>query len=108
VPRARLERLSSAPRRNGRPGREPEDDADQLTSGTRIKRAAIDPAREREAIEASLDAALRELDSLEGPAPRQRASGRRVPPFPGSGRTQAVPLLPSLRPARSGRPKKGG
>jgi hypothetical protein len=94
------------PRRSGRPSGGPADNSDQLSSGTRIKRAAIDPASEREAIEASIDAALRELDSLEAAAPRKKAPGRRVPPFPGTGRTQAVPLLPSMRPTRSSGPKK--
>jgi hypothetical protein len=77
-----------------------------LASGTRIKRAAIDPASEREAIEASIDAALRELDSLEAVAPRKKAVNRRVPPFPGTGLTRAVPPLPSVHPTRSPRPKK--
>jgi hypothetical protein len=105
---ARVKRHSSAPRRSGRPSGTPASNSDQLSSGTRIKRAPIDPTHEREAIEASLDAALRELDSLETAAPRKKAPGRRVPPFPGTGRTQAVPLLPSMRPTRSSRPKKGG
>lgn len=105
---ARVKRHSAAPRGSGRPTGTPTDSSDQLSSGTRIKRAAIEPAAEREAIEASIDAALRELDSLETAAPRKKALGRRVPPFPGTGRTQAVPLLPSVRPTRSSRPKKGG
>lgn len=106
---ARVKRHSSAPRRSARPSSTPAGDADQLASGTRIKRAAIDRSSEREAIEASIDAALRELDTLEAPAPGKKAPGRRVPPFPGTGRTQAVPLLPSMRPTRSsGRPKKRG
>ena len=104
---ARVKRHSSVPRRSGRPN-VPADDAHQLTSGTRIKQAAIHPASEREAIEASIDAALRELDSLEAVAPRKKAQARRVPPFPGTGLTRAVPPLPSMRPARSARPKKGG
>lgn len=104
----RVKRQSSIPRRSGPPGSASEDDAEQLTSGTRIKRAAISRASEREAIEASIDAALRELDSLEAAPPPKKAPGRRVPPFPGTGRTQAVPLLPSVRPTRSSRPKKGG
>ena len=95
------------PRRSGRPSSGPADDPNQLTSETRIKRAAIDPGREREAIEASIDAALRELDSLEAVGPSKKAIGRRVPPFPGTGRTRAVPPLPSLRPPRSSGPKKG-
>jgi len=106
--RARVERHSSVPRRSGRPSDALADDVDQLSSGTRIKRAAIHRARDRDAIEASIDAALRELDSLETPESRKKAPGRRVPPFPGSGRTQAVPLLPSVRPIRSARPKTGG
>ena len=105
---ARVKRHSAAPRGSGRPSGSPADNAEQLSSGTRIKRAAIDRSGEREAIEASIDAALRELDSLETAAPRKKAPGRRVPPFPGTGRTQAVPLLPSMRPTRSARPKKGG
>jgi hypothetical protein len=104
---ARVKRHSSVPGRSGHPSG-PADDANQLTSGTRIKRAAIDPACEREAIEASIDAALRELDSLEAVAPRKKTPGRRVPPFPGTGLTRAVPPLPSMRPTRSARPKKGG
>jgi len=116
--RARVERYSSIPRRSGRHSDTLADDVDQLSSGTRIKRAAIHRAEDREAtkpkrsalsaVEASINAALRELDSLETPEPRKRAPGRRVPPFPGSGRTQAVPLLPSVRPIRSARPKPGG
>lgn len=102
---AKAKRHSAAPRRSGRPS-SPAGDADQLASGTRIKRAAIAPG-EREAIEASIDAALRELDSLEAGAPRKKIPERRVPPFPGTGRTRAVPLLPSVRPKRSARPKKG-
>lgn len=92
--------------RSGRPSTPPVDDPEQLSSGTRIKRAEIHGAREREEIEASIEAALRELDSLEA-GPR-KPPGRRVPPFPGTGRTQALPLLPSMRPPRSSRPKKGG
>ena len=103
---AKAKRPSAAPRRSGRPS-SPAGDADQLASGTRIKRAAIAPGSEREAIEASIDAALRELDSLETGAPRKKTPERRVPPFPGTGRTRAVPLLPSMRPKRSARPKKG-
>jgi hypothetical protein len=106
--RARVERHSSVPRRSGRPSGSVADDVDQLSSGTRIKRAAIHRAGDREAIEASIDAALRELDSLEAPEPRKKAIRRRVPPFPGSGLTQAVPPLPSVRPIRSARPKPGG
>jgi hypothetical protein len=104
---ARVKRHSSVPRGSGRPSRPP-DDANQLASGTRIKRAAIHPASEREAIEASIDAALRELDSLEAVSPRKKTVGRRVPPFPGTGLTRAVPPLPSMRPTRSARPKKDG
>ena len=84
--RVRVKRPSSAPRPS-----HPADAAEQLTSGT----------------EASIDATLRELDSLELAAPKN-APGRRVPPFPGTGRTLALPLLPSIRPMRSSRPKKGG
>jgi hypothetical protein len=97
---ARVKHLSAIPLRSGRPSISPVDDVDQLTSGTRIKRARIDPASEREAIEASIDAALRDLDSLES-VPRVRPNFRRVPPFPGTGRTQALPLLPSERPGSS-------
>ncbi len=103
---ARAKRHSSAPRRSKRPST-PADGADQATSGTRLKGARIDPAGERAAIEASIDAALQELDSLETGAPRKKTPDRRVPPFPGTGRTRAVPLLPSVRPMRSARPKKG-
>jgi hypothetical protein len=105
---AKGKRASSFPRRSGRPSRDPADNADPLSSETRIKRAPREQADERDAIEASIDAALRELDSLEMPAARKKAPGRRVPPFPGTGRTQAVPLLPSVRPARGPGSKKGG
>lgn len=106
---ARAKRHSSAPRRSGRPSGTPAGSSKQLSSGTRIKRVAVDPAREREreAIEASIDAALRELDTLDAVASRKKAPGRRVPPFPGTGRTEALPLLPSMRPTRSSAPKKG-
>jgi hypothetical protein len=102
---AKAKRHSVRPSRSGLPSNTSSDDPDQLSSGTRIKRA--DPTGEREAIEASIDAAFRELDSLESPV-RKKAPGRRVPPFPGTGRTQALPLLPSVRPRASSRPKKGG
>lgn len=72
---ARVKRHSSVPGRSV-PSNAPADDAEQLTSGTRIKRAAI-----------------------------ENAPGRRVPPFPGTGLTRAVPPLPSLRPSRKPRPK---
>jgi hypothetical protein len=97
------------PRSSGRPGAADADDPDQLTSGTRIKRAAIDPESLREAIEASLDAALRDLETLEAVAPpKKKSTARRVPPFPGTGQTRAVPPLPSWRPTRSARPKSRG
>ena len=105
---AKVKRPSSAPRRSGRPSRSPANDGERLASETRIKRAASVRPSERDAIEASIDAALRELDSLEMTAPRKKSGGRRVPPFPGTGRTQAVPLLPSMRPARGSGGKKGG
>jgi hypothetical protein len=73
---ARVKRLSSIPGRSRRPSSLPSDDAEQLDSGTRIKRAAV-----------------------------ENAPGRRVPPFPGTGLTRAVPPLPSLRPSRKPRPK---
>lgn len=101
---ARVKRPSLVPRRSSRPA----DDGEHLASGTRIKRAAVEPAQEREAIEASIDAALRDLDSLEVPKARAKAAGRRVPPFPGSGLTRAVPPLPSVRPSHGVRPKKRG
>lgn len=104
---AKAKRHSVRPPLSGRPSNTPTDDTDQLTSGTRIKRAEVDAGSAREAIEASIDAALQELDTL-GAAPRKKPPGRRVPPFPGTGRTQALPLLPSVRPMRSSRPKKGG
>lgn len=76
------------------------DDTDQHASGTRLKRAAIEPGA-REAIGASIDAALRELETLEMPSPRKGGKRRRVPPFPGTGISLAVPPLPSSRPKRS-------
>jgi hypothetical protein len=65
-----------------------------------LKRAAVEPPETREAIDASIDAALRELDELELGRPRKKGTRRRVPPFPGSGITLAVPPLPSLRPKK--------
>jgi hypothetical protein len=105
---ARVKRPPPLPRRSGPPRGSEADDADQLTSGTRIKRAAVDPESQREAIEASIDAALKELDALEAVIPRKKGTGRRVPPFPGTGQTQAVPPLPTWRPTRSARPKPRG
>jgi len=75
------------------------EDTEQYASGTRLKRAAIDPSA-REAIGASIDAALRDLDNLEMPSPRKESKRRRVPPFPGTGISLAVPPLPSSRPKR--------
>jgi hypothetical protein len=84
-----------------RPRKLPRDQGvdDQHASGTRLKRAAIAPDA-REAIDASLDAALRDLDRLEMQSPRRDSKRRRVPPFPGTGISVAVPPLPSSRPKR--------
>lgn len=93
---ARSKHLSAKPRKSSRaPASE---DSDQFESRTRLKRAPVEPDETRDAIEASLDAAMRELDELE--QPRKKSNRRRVPPFPGTGITLAVPPLPSLRPKK--------
>jgi hypothetical protein len=100
---ARAKQHSARPRPHRR-SLAPED-TDQHTSGARLKRAAIATSPDREAIDASLDAALRDLETLElkletaGPT-KKADKRRRVPPFPGTGITVAVPPLPSLRPKR--------
>lgn len=104
----RAKRPTPVPRRSGRPNSREDDDDHQLTSATRIKHAAVDSASARQAVDASLDAAIKDLETLEAAPPRKKFTGRRVPPFPGTGQTQAVPPLPTWRPTRSSRPKKQG
>jgi len=100
VTNARSKRLSGRPRKHSHAPAS--DDTDQLGSRTRLKRAAVEPEDTRDAIEASLDAAMRELDELESGRPtKKKNTARRVPPFPGTGITLAVPPLPSTRPKRS-------
>jgi hypothetical protein len=65
-----------------------------------LKRAPVEPDETRDAVDASIDAALRELDDLELGRPRRKSSRRRVPPFPGTGITVAVPPLPTMRPKK--------
>ena len=98
---ARSKRLSGRPRKHSHAPAS--DETDQLGSRTRLKRAAVEPEETRDAIDASLDAALRELDHLEDgrPTKKKKNAPRRVPPFPGTGITVAVPPLPSVRPKRS-------